>query len=181
MSERRQSPLTGYALLNVYTTLLELRQESAAEGSNATDAAVSFAWDWRVLPKGVFEVRIHITVAPSSERHEHMAIHLVGRFQQVGEPSVQLEDFVRLQAVAILMPYVRQCLSSLTLNSAYGAYYLPPINVMELMKGIDSGKTTGARQLATMDASAQRAPVSARLRPKAARKLTGQVVPPAQK
>jgi hypothetical protein len=57
-----------------------------------------------------------------------------------------MERFAALHAVAILLPYARQYLTNLTVNTLAGAYYLPAVNTVELMKGFDPSKTTAASQ-----------------------------------
>jgi preprotein translocase subunit SecB len=74
---------------------------------------------------------------------------VIGLFRKVAEvPKVSLTEFVTLQAVAILLPYLRQFLTSLTINALAGPYYLPTLNVADLMKDFDPAKATGAKQLA---------------------------------
>ena len=145
MSDTRDLPLSGYALIAVYTPVQELRHKDPGEPD--TYGAMNLAWDWRFLDESVFEVRIAISIEPSRERSDFVSVHVAGRFRKVGDPTLELSDFVRIQAVAILLPYARQALSSLTSSTLSGAYYLPPINVFKLMEPFNPAKATGARQL----------------------------------
>lgn len=144
MSENEK--LSGYAIERVYTTHQELRQKARTEIA-AEGGAMTFGWDWRWLKRPVFEVRILVGIEATVERPEAITTNVVGRFSQVGDgPSIAIEKFVRLQAVAILLPYARQFLSSLSANSQHGAYYLPTLNVNVLMKDVDTSKSTAAKQ-----------------------------------
>lgn len=142
-------PLSGYAILKVYSTKMVLEPKDPAEDVADHDA-LQFGWDWRWLNDGAFEVRITVGIEPSTARHQFAMVSVVGRFRQMGDPVVGalIDQFVRLQAVAILLPYARQFLSSLTANSLHGVYYLPTINVEALMNGYDQGNTTAAQQMA---------------------------------
>ncbi len=138
-------PLSGYALLNIYAAHLEMsfREMPEAEG------AVIFGWDWRILHDNVFEVRIDVSVEPTKERELYLEAAAVGRFRRNdGEPGVSLDEFVSVQSIAILLPYARQYLSSLSASSLSGLYLLPPVNVIELVKDFDPKRATGAKQLA---------------------------------
>jgi preprotein translocase subunit SecB len=148
VNAKLELPLSGFVIEEVYTIYQLLNHKDP--GPEETHGQVAIGWDWRFLdPEDrTFEVRLSVTVEPSAERDEYLATHVVGRFRGVVEsPSVTVGEFVRLQAPAILLPYVRVSLSSLTSQSFYGTYYLPPINVVELMKDFDPSNTTGARQL----------------------------------
>lgn len=141
----QELPLSGYSIITVYSTNQELRHKDA--GEPAEHGSLRVGWDWRWVEHRVFEVSISVALEPAPSRDEFSIVNAVGRFRQVGESQTPtLEEFVRLQAVAILLPYARQFLTSLTANSIYGAYYLHTLNVVQLTKDFDPAKTTGARQ-----------------------------------
>jgi len=139
----RELPTSGYALVKIYTPAMEMRHREAGERSEHDQ--VSFGWDWRVTKDEFFEVRITVAVEPHPARRDHASVALVGVFRQVGDKaSLSREEFVSLQAVAILLPYARQILSSLTAYSADRPFYLPTLNVAALMKDFDPAQTTAA-------------------------------------
>jgi preprotein translocase subunit SecB len=148
LSEPKALPLSGYNLLRVYLRSAELK--AVPPPSEAKSHNVSFGWDWRFLKEPrAFEVLLTLAIEPSKEHPYSASVEAVGRFRQNSDaPAVEFERFVTLQAVAILLPYVRQYLTNLTVNTRAGAYYLPSVNVAELMKGIDLSESTGASQLA---------------------------------
>lgn len=152
MKQAREVPLSGYTIEKIYTYHQLLRHKEP--GDEGTHGQIDVGWDWRLLPyeELTFEVRLSLTVEPTPDRDDQLAVGIVGRFRKVtDEPSVPLLDFVRIQAPAILLPYARQALSELSVNSYYGTYYLPPINVVLLMEDFDPLNTTGAKQLAELD------------------------------
>jgi preprotein translocase subunit SecB len=148
MVEERSLPLSGYAIVKIYMTSAELKLKQPTN-PEVTEPVVNFGWDWRRgnTDKSVFEVRISLAMEPVKERPYYAAVDAVGRFRKIGQSSVlPVEQFAALQAVAILLPYARQHLTSLTVNTLPGAYYLPSLNVVELMKGFDISKTTAAKE-----------------------------------
>jgi len=147
MTEEQSLPLSGYAIVKVYSTTAELKPKPPAN-PEVTEPVVNFGWDWRRggTDKSVFEVRITLAMEPAKERPYYAAVDAVGRFRQIGDSSeLPMEKFVALQAVAILLPYARQHLTNLTVNTFPGAYYLPSLNVVELMKGFDVRKTSAGQ------------------------------------
>lgn len=148
MSETpRQLPLSGYLLDRVYISEAKLEPQKPVD-ENEPEPVVNFGWDWRYSSdRSAFEVRLTLVIEPAKGRAYRASIDTIGRFQAVvDQPSVPVDQFVRLQAVAILLPYARQHLTNLTVNTRPGAYYLPSLNITELMKDFDPEKTTGAGQ-----------------------------------
>ena len=150
MSSVIDLPESGYAVKQVYAGEQLVRPQNPNEaGQDAGNA--SFGWDWRRVPgaEREFEVIVSLTIHPNELRPELAKVATVGRFEIVGEkPAVSFEDFVAIQAVAILLPYPRQFISNLTANSPLGCFYLPTINVLKLMEGVDRSKATGVQDRA---------------------------------
>lgn len=148
MTKPRDMPLSGYALERVYSLSQCLEHKEPATDDPAP--GVNIGWDWRIAPgDGItFEVKMSASVEPSEERDDLIRADVIGLFHMVDEtPSVPVSQFVRLHAAAILLPYLRQLLSTLTSMSYHGPYYLPAVNVSELMNDFDENHATGARQL----------------------------------
>ena len=135
--------------MSVYLTMAELKPKQPTDTS-PTEPTVTFGWDWqRTSDKSVFEVRLTLALEPVKERPYATAVDVVGIFRQIGDsPSPRVEEFASLQAVAILLPYAREHLTSLTAKTKAGPYYLPSVNVYDLMKDFDVAKTTAAAQAA---------------------------------
>jgi preprotein translocase subunit SecB len=152
MTTIRKSFSSGYAIDKVYSTSQQFR-DAAPSAETADHGGMRFGWDWRWLKDHTFEVKITVEIELSPARPEFVSTDVVGRFRQLKEsPGLSVEDFAKLQAVAILLPYARQYLSMLTLNSQHGAYYLPSLNVTVLMEGFSPDKTTAMRQKAETNA-----------------------------
>lgn len=151
-NQGRELPLTGYEIEKIYT--IHQLMEHMNPGEPDTQGLLDIGWDWRLLLEAdvpTFEVRLSATVEPSEDRDDFITASVVGRFRQTAEePTVHVIDFARLHGPAILLPYLRQALSSLTSLSFYGSYYLPPINVQSLMADFDPEQTSGAKQLSAI-------------------------------
>jgi preprotein translocase subunit SecB len=153
MSTTKDLPLSGYALTGVFTKMQELREKELA-ADKERHGAINVGWDWAFVGEEAFDVEVSVSVEPTHERPEFFSTAVVGRFRQVGKgQSVELERFAHLQAVAILLPYVRQVLSNLTSMSPYGgAFYLPSLNVVNLMKDFDPKNATGSNEIREREA-----------------------------
>lgn len=144
MSNVRPLPVSGYRIEKVYSNTQKL---CTKKDDGSVEPAISVHWDWRAIDSEVFEVALQVTIEPSKGREEFVEAAVVGRFRQaIPEPTVTRDDFVRLQAPAMLLPYVREVISSLTNHGFYGTYYLPSLNVYLLMQDFDPAAATGAKQ-----------------------------------
>jgi len=112
------------------------------------DRPVEILWDWRRVSERGFEVKLGVNVEAAKEIPERLNVVLVGRFSCVGPGTTsESEEFASINAVAILLPYVREALSSLSGRGPFGAYVLQPINVVEMAKSFDLKRATAARRL----------------------------------
>jgi preprotein translocase subunit SecB len=141
-------PTTGYSIVRIYA--VRQAQELVDTTSLPADAEtrdVSFAWDWRITERQ-FEVLLGVTIGPSRTCGERLVYHAVGTFDVADEnPTVPLEDFVSQNAIATLLPFIREGLAHLSGRGPFDTYYLPPINAMKLATGFDYQASTGRKQL----------------------------------
>jgi preprotein translocase subunit SecB len=81
---------------------------------------------------------LRLSLAPPEDGHalfKVLSAAVEGQFTVEGEAptSVSIEEFVRKQAPAILFPFLRQLVASVTSTSRFGQVLVPPINVVALM------------------------------------------------
>jgi preprotein translocase subunit SecB len=149
VSSEKTLPLAGYALEKVFFAEQQLRVVESEEELSEGDQDMSFAWDWRVREPNLFEVLLGIGLAPTRGRPEEVNVTVCGVFRVLGKAtSVGVRDFVRLQGPAILMPFAREAIGSLTGRGLFGQLLLPPINMQVLMEQQDINQATGEKQLA---------------------------------
>lgn len=147
MTQLDELPQTGYTLLQVYANAqhLEVKQPHSA----ASEGEFDLGWDWQILGEDAFEVILRIGLHPTKLRHEEARVSICGRFRVNGQPkTVDFRSFVKTQAVAILFPFAREALASLTTRGFYGPFLLPPMNVARLLERSSFDETTGAKQMA---------------------------------
>jgi preprotein translocase subunit SecB len=61
-------------------------------------------------------------------------IKMVGVFELIGESVLDKNEFGYVNGAAIIFPYIRECLSSLSLKAGIGPIILPPFNFTEKQK-----------------------------------------------
>ena len=148
MNSHIEIPLAGFSLEKVYAAEQSQRTVQADDLPADPEQRIGFGWDWRILEPRLFEVMLHIGLGPTKGRPEEVGVSICGVFRIMGEAtSVRVLDFVRVQGPAILMPFVRESISSLTSRGYFGQVLLPPINVQVLMQQRDPKAATGAKQL----------------------------------
>ena len=141
----------GYRIEKVYVADQAYRivadQEQPSVNS-AADRKIAFGWDWRPLSARRFEVVITVTIEPSKDSPEQVSVRLIGLFTaDDGELSIGFAEFLRVNAPAILFPYAREIISTMTGRGPFGAFHLNPINVPALLAGVDITVSTGHRTL----------------------------------
>jgi len=64
-----------------------------------------------------------------------LEVSLSGRFEaDATAPNMQLEEFLKVNGPAMLMPFIRELVANVTTRSRYGTVLLPAINVVELVR-----------------------------------------------
>lgn len=168
MTKDQPDVVVGYELRNLYTS--EQNQELVLD-SEATEASedseggreINFSWDWRIpnLPEDVelgddssgpqavwFDVAVGVRVGPSEDDPNRYGVTLVGGFVvPFDEPSIPVHRFAKLNAVALLFPYLRQCVSDLSERAAEEPFWLPIVNVAQLMDGFELESSQGWKSL----------------------------------
>lgn len=66
-----------------------------------------------------------------------ITVSVVGRFSQASGPIEEFNQFLRMGAPAILFPYVRAIVESLTRDSRYGRVRVSPINIQAMMGWVE--------------------------------------------
>jgi len=56
-------------------------------------------------------------------------IKMIGVFEKVGDSPLDLEKFGQVNGAAIIFPYIREHLSSLSAKAGLGLIFLPPVNL----------------------------------------------------
>ena len=59
-------------------------------------------------------------------------ISFSGTFEKIGEPSIPPDKFAELNGPAIIFPFIREHLATLSMKSGFNTIFLPPINIVAL-------------------------------------------------
>jgi len=126
----------------------ELHLQGIAETQSLPDTSlVEYSWEWTAHSTTVFDVILKAEAAACKPRPENLRVLLFGRFRRTGEPKPDFKTFITLNAIAILFPYLREAVSTLTGKGGVGAFYLDPINVEKWAASISPEASYGARSL----------------------------------
>lgn len=141
----------GYRIERIYVAEQHYEQVNPAglrESESTEDRGIGVRWDWRPLGPRRFEVLIELTLEAVSAAPEEARVRILGIFEALeNAQSVSFVDFLRTNAPAILFPFGREVLSTMTGRGFYGTCHLNPINVLALLKDFDFSTTTGFQYL----------------------------------
>lgn len=108
---------------------------------------VTFKWDWQFVDHEFIDILLGVSLGATQGRPENVQASMVGAFRLPTEtPEVSLEVFAKVNGPTMLMPYLRQAISSLTSHGYFGAFLMPPINIHRLIAGMEND-ATGVRQI----------------------------------
>jgi preprotein translocase subunit SecB len=142
---------SGYRVERVYVGSQEYRlvdPESAADVVDVDDRQVDFGWDWRPVAPRKFEVIVDLALEPTKQAPEKANVRLIGLFEAAeGQPSIPFVDFVKLNASAILFPFAREVVSTMTGRGPFGAFHIHPLNLVALLMETPVESTTGWKYL----------------------------------
>jgi preprotein translocase subunit SecB len=91
-------------------------------------------------------LRIQVKPPEGSDDFQIISATVEGHFSAPGASTVSMHDFANKQAAAILMPFVRQEIATLTARSRLGQVLVPPINVVALVEQIAKEKQLSQAQ-----------------------------------
>jgi hypothetical protein len=151
----------------------EYRLDHAAKRvSFDEESDIQFSWNWRVrstipagetegedlseeIPKALLvDVVIGLQRGASQQTPYELVSRIIGTFAAI-RPDDEwpdeypgLHEFVGINAVTSLMPYLRHRVSDLSDQTPYPPYYIPMVNVPELMASFELKKSFGWEWLA---------------------------------
>lgn len=115
---------------------------------SSVEDATTYSWNWRFVSQGMVEVYFAATLSPSQDSSLHVEVGSVVQLRlHVQFPLADLKLLVTQAGPGILIPIVRERISSLTAMSGLGHYLLQPIPLGGLREALDFEDTLGWRQL----------------------------------
>ena len=147
MSDTQNPIESGYVLERLFANELHFTGHPVDDSMPESEAKLEIGWDWTINGPAQFSVSLKLGVLPTKARPETIAVTLSAGFTRRGEPTVPLLEFVSKHGPALMMPYVREVVSSLTSRGLHGTLLLPPFNVLAMMSNLDPMDTVGMRQI----------------------------------
>ena len=129
---------------------MEQHCESFDPGDVEEQEAVGHVmWDWSVQDDRTFGVALGVVISATKARPEELRVLMTGTFEIKGDERLplSLKSFVEVGAPTILVPYIREAISSMTGRGPHGAFHLEPMNVRTLLAGTEAEEATGVDQL----------------------------------
>ena len=77
-------------------------------------------------------VELTYTSLDIDEKIVEAKITMIGLFEKVGEPELTFEQFGKINAPAIIFPFIREHLASLSAKGAMSTIMIPPVNFVAL-------------------------------------------------
>lgn len=71
---------------------------------------------------------LHFSQILNDEKQISATIKMIGIFEKTGESVIDLENFGNVNGAAIIYPYIREHLTSLSVKAGVGIILLPPAN-----------------------------------------------------
>lgn len=71
---------------------------------------------------------LHFSQILNEEKQITATIKMIGIFEKTGESAIDLENFGNVNGAAIIYPYIREHLTSLSVKAGVGIILLPPAN-----------------------------------------------------
>ena len=92
---------------------------------------------WREVGDHTVDVRLGLRVKPDDDPEKcpyHVVVEMWGRFDVSDMPAALTKaSFARRNAAAILMPYARETIASLTSRGSFGPIRIQPVNIVAMI------------------------------------------------
>ena len=112
----------------------EFRSKDISEGLNVDISLNAFGKIDKLKKLLIFTLETAI-FKNTENRPFNIFIKAIGFFSVKDEGDIQiLEEFSKINAPALMFPFVRETIADLTLKSGYPPLLLPPINIVALIE-----------------------------------------------
>jgi preprotein translocase subunit SecB len=135
--ENKQSPTQGIHLKSVHLVDQTFRYQADKKPSVGLHVKMNLQNNINEAER-VLESLLTFDVLASDKPEDSLFIisaTIRGLFQEVPGGPIDLKKFSEINGPAILFPFVREAISSVTAKSPVGAVLLPPVNIGALVRG----------------------------------------------
>ena len=82
-----------------------------------------------------FRITLDLLTETDEKELANFNVEYIGEFSvEGGSENMDLEDFLKFYSPAILLPYIRQHISDMTMRCGLPPFIIPPLNIPDLIK-----------------------------------------------
>lgn len=131
--------LASFNILNIILTESNFKRENSIDFTRTQVPNIDVKSAYTILPDGnsmycQVELSYFATYEGSTERIIDSRIVMGANFNKTGDSTLSFEDFGKVNGPAIIFPFIREHLSTLSLKASINPIILPPVNFHALSK-----------------------------------------------
>ena len=122
---------SGFRVNNILLIDSQFHRENHLEFGDGVSGNMDIRTDVSVQDNKLITVMETVTVKQYHNDKEQVSItvKMAGVFESIGETQIKdYDEFGRVNAAAIIFPYIREHISSLSAKAGIGMIILPPVN-----------------------------------------------------
>lgn len=123
-------PPTGYQVIQIILAESNFKRVSDIDFNKQIEPVYDLKVDSSEVEENKFTVlvRFNLKATQGKKNIFEADFSFVGIFERHGEPELSVESFQRVNAPAIIYPFIREHLSSICMKAGIGHFLLPPAN-----------------------------------------------------
>ena len=128
------SPISGYAILDIAITKTNVSRSVILQQTE-TRKEVNFHIIKNFSQNDILKCTLHLeylSVYADGEEEFNAVIDVMGNFEKNGDTQLNIQDFANINAPAILFPYLREHLASLSMKANISPIVLEPVNFLAM-------------------------------------------------
>jgi preprotein translocase subunit SecB len=105
------------------------------------------SWDWRIVGAREFQVMFGLSLLAAKDLPEQIRVSYVATFRLLDQPfGMELRRFAKLNAIALMLPHLREAIMSLTSRGFFGPVLIPLMDPAKIAEDIREIETTAGNQ-----------------------------------
>jgi preprotein translocase subunit SecB len=126
---------TGYAILSITIPKTSFEYENNSSENNSILIELNISASNTTTDKFLIcDLRVEIILLEATKKVGFMNSTVRGHFEKQGNVDVLLSDFAVVNAPAILFPYMREHIASLSAKAGLNTIILEPVNFVAMAK-----------------------------------------------
>jgi preprotein translocase subunit SecB len=122
---------SGFRILNILVLESNFKREVEINFQKSLENKLGINVDGKII-EGTNNYAIEVLATLHGinlEKTEYsFEVKIVGVFEKSGNPSISDDQFIKINAPAIIFPFIREHIASLALKGGIGTILLPPLN-----------------------------------------------------